>query len=317
MSGNDWLAERFEASRGHLRAVAYRMLGSTGEADEAVQECWLRVSRAESGTVDNPEGWLTTVLARICLNILRSRKSRREESLEEDAVGPAVVGGGRRDPQDEMLLAESVGLALLVVLERLTPAERVAFVLHDAFGASFDEIAPIVERTPAAARQLASRARRRVRGGRVPDNATLAQQYQTVETFLTALRIGDLEGLLAVLDPDVVRRADGVAVPSGAVTELRGAAAVAREVLTYSHAARIARPLLVNKSVGFVVAPRGRLRIAIRCTVRKGKITAMEVVADPARLRKLKLAVPPQLRHSNRSSTILRSSKTDKAKREG
>ena len=292
MCGSDWLAERFEASRAHLRAVAYRMLGSTGEADDAVQECWLRVSHADTRTVENPQGWLTTILARICLNILRSRKSRREESLE-DEVRPAPVASGHTNPLDEALVAESVGLALLVVLEKLSPAERVAFVLHDVFGVSFDEIASIVESTPAASRQLASRARRRVRGGSVPNDANLSQQRQTVDAFLRALRAGDLEGLLAVLDPDVVRRADGLALPAGAISELHGARAVAREVLTYSRTARLARPVLVDDSVGFLVAPRGRLRIAIRCTVRKGKIAVMDVIADPARLRRLKLAVPP------------------------
>ena len=291
MSGNDWLAEGFEASRGHLREVAYRMLGSSGEADEAVQECWLRVSGADRGAVENREGWLTTVLARICLNILRSRASRREESLEDD-TRPALADRGQRDPQDEALLAESVGLALLVVLERLTPAERVALVLHDVFGVSFGDIASIVERTPAAARQLASRARRQVRGGREP-SANLSRQRQAVDAFLRALRAGDVEGLLAVLDPDVVRRADRIAVPPGAATELRGATAVAHEALTYTHTARIARPVLVDESVGFVVAPRGRLRIAIRCTVKKGRIAVMDVIADPTRLRSLKLAVPP------------------------
>ncbi|MGC1463340.1 MAG: sigma-70 family RNA polymerase sigma factor [Terracidiphilus sp.] len=294
MNGNDWLAERFEASRTHLRAVAYRMLGSMGEADDAVQECWLRVSSADTGAVENPEGWLTTVLARICLNILRSRKSRREEPLEEDATRPAIVESGRRDPQDEALLAESVGLALLVVLERLTPAERVAFVLHDVFAVSFHEIASIVGRTPTAARQLASRARRRVCGRRLPVEANLSQQRQTVEAFLRALRAGDVEGLLAVLDPGVVRRADRVAATPGAGSELRGASAVAKEALTYTRVARIARPVLVDESVGFVIAPRGRLSIAIRCTVKEGKITAMDVIADPARLRRLKLAVPPE-----------------------
>jgi RNA polymerase sigma factor (sigma-70 family) len=294
MSGSDWLAARFEASRAHLRAVAYRMLGSTGEADDAVQECWLRVSRADTGAVENPDGWLTTVLARICLNILRSRKSRREEALEENPARPAAVKSRRGDPQDEALLAESVGLALLVVLERLTPAERVAFVLHDVFGVSFDEIASIVERTPTAARQLASRARRRVRGRRAPDGASLSHQRQTVEAFLAALRAGDVEGLLAVLDPNVVRRSDGVAVPPGAIRELRGAAAVAHEALAYTRTARIAHPVLVDGSVGFVIAPHGRLQIAIRCMVRKGKIAEMDVIADPAHLRRLRLAVPPE-----------------------
>jgi RNA polymerase sigma factor (sigma-70 family) len=294
MDGNDWLADRFEASRAHLRAVAYRMLGSTAEAEDAVQECWLRVSRADTGVVENPEGWLTTVLARICLNILRSRKSRRQESLEEEAASPALTQSVHRDPQDEALLAESVGLALLVVLERLAPAERVAFVLHDVFGVSFDEIAAIVERTPVAARQLASRARRRVRGRQAPDKANLSQQRRTVEAFLSALRAGDVDGILAVLDPDVVRRADRNAAPPGAARELRGAAAVAKEALAYAQTARMARPVIVDDEIGFVVAPRGRLRIAIRCTVKKGRIAAMDVIADPDRLPKLKLAVPPE-----------------------
>ncbi|HEV2326699.1 MAG TPA: sigma-70 family RNA polymerase sigma factor [Terracidiphilus sp.] len=294
MDRNDWLAEKFEASRAHLKRVAYRMLGSPAEADDAVQECWLRVSRADTGSIENPEGWLTTVLARICLNILRSRKSRREESLEDEPARPARADRWHSNPQDEALLAESVGLALLIVLETLAPAERVAFVLHDVFGVSFDEIAPVVERTPAAARQLASRARRRVRGGRASENANLSRQRQVVEAFLGAIRAGDVEGILAVLDPDVVRRADAIAVPPGTARELRGSAVVAREALTYAQTARIARPVLVDGSMGFAVAPHGRLRIAIRCTVREGKITAMDVIADPARLRRLKLAVPPK-----------------------
>lgn len=293
MSGNDWLVQRFEASRAHLRAVAFRMLGSAGEADDAVQECWLRVSRANIIVVENPEGWLTTVLARICLNLLRSRKSKREEPLEEDSAHSAAVLSRYDDPQDQALLSESVGLALLVVLERLAPAERVAFVLHDVFGVSFDEIGSIVERTPAAARQLASRARRRVRGGHAPNEATLSQQHRTVDAFLGALRAGDIEGLLAVLDPDVVRRADAIAVPPGAANELRSAVAVAEEALRYSRAARFAQRVTVDESVGFLVAPRGRLRLAIRCTVKRGKIAAMDIIADPAHLGKLKLSVPP------------------------
>lgn len=292
MSENDWLAERFETSRAHLRAVAYRMLGSSGEADEAVQECWLRVSRADPGAIENPEGWLTTVLSRICLNILRSRRLRQEDSLEDATTRSLVVTSKNHDPQDEVLLSESVGLALLIVLERLTPAERVAFVLHDVFDVSFDEIASIVGRTSAAARQLASRARRRVRGEGTPGDADLSVQSHAVGTFLSALRAGDIRALLAVLDPDVVRRADRVAVPDGAARELHGAAAVAKEALAYTRTAAIAEPVLIDESVGFIVAPRGRLRIAIRCTVRKGKITAMDVIADPARLRKLKLAIP-------------------------
>lgn len=293
MSGKEWLAEQFEGNRAHLRAVAYRMLGSAGEADDAVQECWLRVSRADTSAVENLEGWLTTVLARICLNMLRSRKARREEPLAQSAPHPVAANAKRSDPEDEASLAESVGLALLVVLERLTPGERVAFVLHDAFGVSFDEIASILRRSPAATRQLASRARRRVRGKDTPEDANLFEQRQAVEAFLSALRAGDLDGLLAVLDPDVVRRADEVALPPTAAKELRGAAAVVKEALTYTRAARVARPVLVDESAGIVVAPRGRLRIVIRCTVKKGKIVEMDVIADPARLGKLKLAVSP------------------------
>lgn len=295
MSKNEWLAERFETSRAHLRAVAYRMLGSAIEADDAVQECWIRVNRADAGAVENLEGWLTTILARICLNMLRSRKSRREEPLDEGAAQPAVTGPKRTGPEDETILAESVGVALLVVLEKLTPAERVAFVLHDVFGVTFEEIAPVVKRSPAAARQLASRARRRVRGNsttRNPGVARLSKQRQVVEAFLSALRAADLEGLLAVLDPGVVRRADEAARPPGASADLRGAAAVAQEALTYTGVARAARLVLVDRSPGFIVAPRGKLRTAMRCTVRKGKITEMEIIADPARLRKLKLTVP-------------------------
>jgi RNA polymerase sigma-70 factor (ECF subfamily) len=286
------LAERFEMSRTHLRAVAYRMLGSAIEADDAVQECWIRVSRADAGAVENLEGWLTTILARICLNMLRSRKSRREEPLEEGAALPAITGHQRTGPEDETILADSVGVALLVVLEKLTPAERVAFVLHDVFGVTFDEIAPVVKRSPAAARQLASRARRRVRGAAGgAERARLSKQRGAVEAFLSALRAADLEGLLAVLDPSVVRRADKTALPPGAIAELRGAGQVAKEALTYTGVARAARLVLVDGSPGFIVAPRGKLRTAMRCTVRKGKITEMEVIADPARLRKLKLNV--------------------------
>lgn len=293
MSGSEWLTEQFEANRAHLRAVAYRMLGSVGEADDAVQECWLRVSRSDTSAIGNLGGWLTTVLARICLNMLRSRKTRREGPLPADAdFIPEAEGGKRGDPQEETLLAESVGLALLVVLERLTPAERVAFVLHEVFGVAFEEIAPIVKRSPAATRQLASRARRRVRGDVRPDDADLSRNRQTIEAFLSALRAGDVDGLLAVLDPEVVRRVDQAAVPGGRARELRGASAVAREATAYTHLAHIARPVMVDGSAGFVVAPRGRLRIAVRCTVKAGKIAEMDVIADPARLRKLRVSDP-------------------------
>jgi RNA polymerase sigma factor (sigma-70 family) len=294
MNGNDWLTERFEASRGHLRAVAYRILGSLSQADDAVQESWLRVSHADSSSVENLEGWFTTVLARVCLNILRSRKARREESLEVEGSKPrAVVRAKGIDPEDEAVLAESVGLALLVVLERLAPAERVAFVLHDVFDVAFEDIAAIVGRSSAAARQLASRARRRVRGASRGSGAALSEQRETVEAFLAALRAGDIDGLLAVLDPDIVRRADRFAVPLAEARELHGARRVAEEVLKYRDIARVARPIQVNGSGGIVVAPDGHLRTVILCTVEGQRITKMEVIADPERLRRLNLAVFP------------------------
>src|SRR5579871_6913570 len=291
MSGSQWLAGRFEANRKHLRAVAYRMLGSLAEADDAVQECWLRVSRADTGGVDNLEGWLTIVLARVCLNMLRSRRLRREEPLDVRAAEPLAAHGSGIDPEHEALMAESVGLALIVVLERLSPAERVAFVLHDVFDVPFETIAPVVRRTPVAARQLASRARRRVRGTAAVSDADLVQQRTVVDAFLAALRAGDLDRLIAVLDPDVVRRADRVASPAEAARELRGAASVAEGTLAYLGLARFARPALVDGTVGIIVAPRGRLRLVVHCAIRGGKIAAMDVIAEAARLQTLELAV--------------------------
>jgi RNA polymerase sigma factor (sigma-70 family) len=295
MSGNEWLTGRFEASRGHLRAVAYRILGSLSEADDAVQESWLRVSHADGSSVENLEGWFTTVLARVCLNILRSRKSRREESLEVEGSKPRPeVPAKGMDPEDEAVLAESVGLALLVVLERLAPAERVAFVLHDVFDVAFEDIAAIVGRSPGAARQLASRARRRVRGTTRRSGAALSEQRETIEAFLRALRAGDIDGLLAVLDPDVVRRADRFAVPLAEARNLYGARRVAEEVLKYRDVAQVARPIQVNGAGGIAVAPEGRLRTVISCTVERHRITKMEVIADPERLRRLNLTVFPE-----------------------
>src|SRR5437870_5514180 len=227
MDSRDWLAERFEESRAHLRAVAYRMLGSGSEADDAVQEAWLRVSRSDPSDVENLGGWLTTIVARLCLDMLRSRTARREEPLDADVLGPVVGREDSTDPEREALLADAVGPALLVVLETLAPSERVAFVLHDMFDLPFDEIAPIVGRTPAAARQLASRARRRVQGAAAVPDADLTRQRAVVDAFLAASRGGDFDALLAVLDPDVVLRADGTAVQAGASKEVRGAAAVA------------------------------------------------------------------------------------------
>jgi RNA polymerase sigma-70 factor, ECF subfamily len=291
MDGHEWLAERFEANRVRLRAVAYRMLGSLSEADDAVQEAWLRLSRSDRSGVENLSGWLTTVVARVCLDMLRSRKSRREESLGAQVPEPIVSGENGIDPEHEALLADSVGLALLVVLETLAPAERVAFVLHDMFAVPFDEIAPLVGRSPTAARQLASRARRRVQGAAVPD-VDLARQRQVVDAFLAAARAGDFDALLAVLDPDVVLRADGGAVPPGASRVVRGAKAVAEGAVTASRLAEFARPVLVNGAVGVVALnPRGGLRSVTGFTVTRGKIVEINVLADPARLRQLNLAV--------------------------
>ncbi len=293
MDEHDWLAGRFEANRAHLRAVAYRMLGSASEADDAVQEAWLRLSRSNASGVENLGGWLTTVVARVCLDMLRARKQRREEPLGLGAQVPEPVASraDSLDPEHEALLAEGVGLALLVVLERLAPAKRVAFVLHDTFAVPFDEIAPIVGRSPAAARQLASRARRRVRGTATVPDADLARQRAVVDAFLAAAREGDFDALVAVLDPDVVVRADRAAAPAGTPRKARGAAAVARRALAYSRPARFAQPALVNGAVGVVVAPRGRLLWVLAFTVTRGKIVAIDILADPARLRQLDLAV--------------------------
>ena len=292
MNEPDFLADRFEANRTHLHAVAYRMLGSVSEADDAVQEAWLRLSRrAEQDELDNLRAWLTTVVARICLDMLRSRRSRREESLDTHLPDPIVSRDEEADPEHEALLADSVGLALLVVLETLTPAERLAFVLHDMFAVPFDEIAPIVDRSPAAARQLASRARRRVQGAAPEPDTDLDRQREVVDAFLAASRGGDFEALVAVLDPDIVLRADGGTLRPGATTELRGARAVAGQARRYAALARFARPALVNGAPGAVVAPGGRPYAVIGFTVRGGRIAEMDILADPERLRELDLAV--------------------------
>jgi RNA polymerase sigma factor (sigma-70 family) len=280
MAADDVLAERFEANRSHLRAVAYRMLGSLSEADDAVQEAWLRVSRSGTSGVENLGGWLTTVVARVCLDQLRSRKSRREEPLGAQMTDPIA------NPEHEALLADSVGLALLVVLETLAPAERLAFVLHDMFAVPFDEIAPIVGRSPAAARQLASRARRRVQGApAVPDRAP---GREIVDAFLAASRGGDFDALLALLDPDVVLRADGAAVRIGSVQEVLGAAEVAA---TFSGRARTAQATLVNGAPGAVWAPGGRPRVVFEFTITRGKIVQIDMLADPERLSRLDLTI--------------------------
>jgi RNA polymerase sigma-70 factor (ECF subfamily) len=288
---SDWLAERFEANRPHLRAVAYRMLGSLSEADDAVQESWLRLSRSDTSAVENLGGWLTTVVSRVALDMLRSRASRREEPLGPHLPDPIVSRGDSVDPEHQALLADSVGLALLVILDTLAPAERLAFVLHDMFAVPFEEIAPIVGRSPAAARQLASRARRRVRGVSPEPDPDLARQREVVEAFLAAGRDGDFDALLAVLDPDVVLRADRGAVPAGASIEVRGATAVAEQALAFSRLAPFARPALVNGAAGAVVASRGQPVAVIGCTVAHGKIVTIDILADPARLRQLDLAV--------------------------
>lgn len=286
MDEHKWLAARFEEKRSHLRAVAYRMLGSLSDADDAVQESWLRLSRADTSSVENLGGWLTTVVARVCLDMLRSRRSRREEPLGVHAAEPIADG---TDPEHEVLMADSVGLALLVVLETLAPAERLAFVLHDMFAVPFDEIAPIVGRSPAAARQLASRGRRRVQGASTVPDADRTRQREVVNAFLAAARGGDFDALLTVLDPDVVLRADLAAVSIGAATEVRGAAAVADRAV--KGGAQAARPALVNGAVGVVVAPRGRLLMVLGFTITRGKVVEIDVIADPGRLRRLDLAV--------------------------
>jgi RNA polymerase sigma factor (sigma-70 family) len=286
----DWLAQRFEENRDHLRAVAYRMLGSLSEADDAVQESWLRLSRSDTGGVENLGGWLTTVVARVCLDILRSRTSRREEPLGAHVPDPIVGRGDEFDPEHEALLGESVGLALLVVLETLAPAERLAFVLHDLFAVPFDEIAPIVGRSPAATRQLASRARRRVQGAATVTDAARTRQRELVNAFLAASRSGDFDALLAVLDPDVVLRLDRGAVPPGASKVVRGASAVTKLGFSFSGLGWSAQPALVNGAAGVVVTRDGRPFSVVGFTVRRGKIVAIDILADPARLRQLDLA---------------------------
>jgi RNA polymerase sigma-70 factor, ECF subfamily len=293
MDERDFLAEQFEEHRTHLRAVAYRMLGSISEAEDAVQEAWLRLSRSDTSGIENLGGWLTTVVARVCLDMLRSRRSRREEPLSEPSgarvPGPIVGREDGIDPEREALLADSVGPALLVVLETLAPAERLAFVLHDMFAVPFEEIAPIVGRSPAAARQLASRARRRVQGVPTAPEADLSRQREVVDAFLAAARGGDFDALVAVLDPDVVLRADSSAVRVGLSREVRGAPVVAGRAL--KGRARAALPALVNGAVGVVVAPRGRLLVVLGFTISGGKIVEIDAIADPARVSQLDLVV--------------------------
>jgi RNA polymerase sigma factor (sigma-70 family) len=292
MDDDELLAERFEEQRPHLRAVAYRMLGSLSEADDAVQETWLRVSRADSAAVENLRAWLTTIVARVCLTTLKSRNSRPEEPLGPHVPDPIVSPERGVDPEHEALLADSVGLALLVVLDALAPAERLAFVLHDMFAVPFDEIAPIVERSPAATRQLASRARRRVQGATPFPDTDLSSQRELVDAFLAASREGDFGALIALLDPDVVLRTDGgAALPRGSRL-LRGAPAVAKQSLTFARSgAGEARPALVNGAAGVVFESRGRPFSVVGFTIRHGRIAAIDVLADPARLQQLEIGV--------------------------
>ena len=284
MAEQEFLAEQFESNRNHLRRVAYRMLGSQAEADDAVQEAWLRLARSDAGEIGNLGGWLTTVVARVCLDMLRGRKSRREDPMGPDVPEPIASG---TNPEQDLQMADSVGLALLVVLETLAPAERIAFVLHDMFDLSFEEIAPIVGRSSTAARQLASRARRRVQGAGKDIDADVAGQQKVVDAFLAASRDGDFEGLLAVLDPDVVVRADDAAMQLGAARETRGAQAVAK---TYMGRAQSARSALMDGVVGAIVVPRGRLLLVLDFAIANGKIVAIDAVADPERLSAIDLS---------------------------
>ncbi|MGN6431208.1 MAG: sigma-70 family RNA polymerase sigma factor [Gaiellaceae bacterium] len=289
MDERDWLAERFEEHRTHLRAVAYRMLGSLSEADDAVQEAWLRLNRADASRVDNLGAWLTTVVARISLNMLRSRKTRREDPISEGLPDLLIDRADGLDPEHEALLADSVGLALLVVLETLTPPERLAFVLHDIFAVPFDEIGPIVDRSPEAARQLASRARRRVRAERTVPDTDLGQQREVIDAFLAAARDGDFDRLVAVLDPDIVLRSDSG--PVGGRQEIRGAEAVASQALSYAQVGLEIRPALINGVAGAVTFLHGQPFSVGAVTVRNGKIVELDFLADPERLRQLDLTV--------------------------
>lgn len=287
MNEHDWLAEQFEDRRSRLRGMAYRMLGSESEADDAVQEAWLRLSRSEAESIDNLGGWLTTVVTRVCLNMLRSRRTRREESLDSRIAEPMADGRDWTNPEQEALVVDLVGLALLVVLDTLTPDERIAFVLHDTFAVPFDEIAPIVGRSPAATRQLASRARRKVQGATTEEIANPDRRRQVVETFLAASRGGDFAALLALLDPDAVLRADEAAVQLGASAEVRGAPAVAK---TFAGRARAAQPAFIDGMPGLIWFRDGRPRMVFAFTIADRKIMAIEMVADPDRLSRLDIS---------------------------
>jgi RNA polymerase sigma factor (sigma-70 family) len=288
MDENEWLADRFEEHRAHLRAVAYRMLGSLTEADDAVQDAWVRVSRAGAGEVENLGGWLTTIVARVCLNVLRSRGARREDAVGGHVPDPVVIAERALPPDEEAVLADSVGLALLVVLDTMAPAERLAFVLHDMFDLPFEEIAPMVGRSPAAARQLASRARRRVHGAEVPaPDPDLARQRDVVDAFFLAARGGDFEALVAVLDPDVVLRADFGARRRPPSRVVRGAEDVARQAVMFSVPAAQLHPAVVNGAAGVVVTVRGRPFAVMGFTVTEGRIVEIDAIADADRVSRI------------------------------
>jgi RNA polymerase sigma factor (sigma-70 family) len=291
MDRDEWLAARFEEQRGRLRAVAFRMLGSQAEAEDAVQNSWLRLSGADTSAVENLAGWLTTVVARECLKMLRSRRGRREEALAEEE--PPAADLETDGPEGAVLLADSIGPALMVVLDTLAPAERLAFVLHDIFAVPFDDIAPILERSPVATRQLASRARRRVQGATPPRQVDPLRQRQVVDAFLAALRHGDFDALVAVLDPEVLLRDDSAGLPGGAAT-MRGAHAVGAYALRFSRGARFVRPALVDGTPGLAIGPRRRLLGALGFTLGGDTITAIDMISDRARLRHVDLAPPGQ-----------------------
>lgn len=286
MPTDDWAASAFEQQRAHLRGVAYRMLGSLSDADDAVQDAWLRFSAADTREVENLRGWLTTVVARVCLNMLRSRRTRRERPIEATLPEPIVTGLDGPDPQQEAILGEAVGMAMLIVLDSLSPAERVAFVLHDVFTIPFDDIAPIVGRSSTATRQLASRARRRVRESARPET-DLRRQREVVDAFVRASRDGDLEALLAVLDPDVVLRVDGGGAADARSATIRGGEAVARQALEFRNLATFARPVLVNGAMGAVVVRDGRPYSVIAFTIVSGRIVELDIVTDPVLLGRL------------------------------
>jgi RNA polymerase sigma factor (sigma-70 family) len=296
MNQQQGLAQQFELHRAHLRDVAYRLLGSRADADDAVQEAWLRLSRSEANEITNLGAWLTTTTARISLDMLRSRKVHSNEPLDVDYPESEA---GLRDPSDPELFADSVGLALLVVLEKLAPAERLAFVLHDVFAMPFEEIAPIVDRSPPAARQLASRARRRIQGSLEAQESVLRNHQPIVDAFLAAARHGDFEALLVVLDPDVVLRADQAIAGRETPIEVRGAPAVARGALSFSERTQFARLALVDGELGIIVAPDGQLLTVLRFGISHSRITRIDVIADPARLRSLKLTIPVSLSRSS------------------